>query len=211
MILRFRGQATMTSDELSNPSKQVAESVDRLLSWNDTYKIQVESVANRISELGRLTASSTTDYARVAEHSSELAQASEDVQALFAKLESESHQLTQIAEEMHSVLRPGVGTLPNIDKNIVAHVESLAQSVADHQRLVGGILANNAETIRASLQSVSKKLDTIAGAAKEQVALLDEALSFAQAQNQSYAGLSQRQLKALSETLTEKVVPMTAG
>ena len=95
--------------------------------------------------------------------------------------------------------------------NIVAHVESLAQSVADHQRLVGGILANNAETIRNSLQSVSKKLDTISSAAKEQVALLDEALSFAQTQNQSYAGLSQRQLKALSETLTEKVVPMTAG
>ena len=95
-----------------------------MLTWNDTYKIQVESVANRISELGRLTASSTADYARVVQHSTDLAQASEDVQALFTKLENESHQLTQIAEEMHSVLRPAVGTLPNIDKNIVSHVES---------------------------------------------------------------------------------------
>lgn len=198
----------MTAEELSNPGKQVADSVDRLLTWNDTYKNQVESVANRISELGRLTASSTADYARVAEHSTELAQASEDVQALFAKLEDESHQLTQIAEEMHSVLRPGVGTLPNIDKNIVAHVESLAQSVADHQRLVGGILAENAVTIRDSLQSVSKKLDGIASAAKEQVALLDEALSYSHNQP---SGLSQRQLKALSETLSDKIVPMAAN
>ena len=57
----------MTTEELSNPSKHVAESVDRLLTWNDTYKTQVESVANRISELGRLTAASTSDYAQVAE------------------------------------------------------------------------------------------------------------------------------------------------
>lgn len=196
----------MVSDDLTHPSKQVAESVDRLLTWNDTYKIQVESVANRISELGRLTASSTAEYARVAKHSTELAQASEDVEALFAKLENESHQLTQIAEEMHSVLRPSVGTLPNIDKNIVSHVESLAMSVAEHQRQVGSILAENAVTIRDSLQSVSGKLETIANASREQVALLDEALSFSQHRS---TGLSQRQLQALSETLSEKVVPMT--
>ena len=131
------------------------------------------------------------------------------MQELFTKLESEAHQLTQIAEEMHSVLRPGVGTLPNIDKNIVAHVESLAQSVADHQRLVSDILATNAESISDSLRSTAKKLDSIADAAKGQVTILDEALSYAQ--SQSYGGLSQRQLKALSETLTEKVVPMAAS
>lgn len=199
----------MTTEELSNPSKNVAESVDRLLSWNDTYKSQVESVANRISELGRLTAASTSDYAQVAENSTSLAQAAEDVQELFTKLESEAHQLTQIAQEMHSVLRPGVGTLPNIDKNIVSHVESLAHSVADHQRLVGDILASNAESIGESLRATAKKLDVIAAAAKEQVTILDEALSYAQ--SESYGGLSQRQLKALSETLTEKVVPMAAN
>lgn len=196
----------MAPDNLAHPSKQVAESVDRLLSWNDAYKVQVESVANRISELGRLTAASTADYARVAKQSAELAQASEDVEALFAKLESESHQLTQLAEEMHSVLRPGVGTLPNIDKNIVSHVESLAISVAEHQRQVGSTLAENAGTIRDSLQSVSSKLETIANASREQVALLDEALSFSQHRP---SGLSQHQLQALSETLSEKVVPIT--
>ena len=195
----------MPPESLTHPSKQVAESVDRLLVWNDTYKIQVESVANRISELGRLTASSTADYARVVKHSTDLAQASEDVQALFTKLENESHQLTQIAEEMHSVLRPAVGTLPNIDKNIISHVESLAQSVAEHQRQVGEILAENALTIRDSLKSVSSKLETIASASREQVALLDEALSFSQHQP---TGLSQRQLQALSDTLTERVVQM---
>ena len=67
------------------------------------------------------------------------------------------------------------------------------------------ILAANAVTIRDFLKSVSTKLETIASAAREQVAVLDEALSFSQHQP---TGLSQRQLQALSDTLTEKVVQM---
>jgi len=193
----------MPSDAPTAPSKQVAASVERLLSWNDTYKLQIESVSKRISELGQLTAESTAGYSHVVDQSTDLANVSKEVLEIFTRLESQTYQLTKIAEEMSSVLRPTSSNMPSIDKEIVAHVEVLARAVADHQRMVGGMVNDNTATIHNTLGLVCQKLDSISSSANTQVQLLDEALAYNQSQRQHQGeGEGQGQIQSQTQNQT---------
>jgi hypothetical protein len=194
------------SEQFGDNFKELNVAVGRLLTWQEQYQQQVEATVQKLDEVGRITAKATADYARVVEQSGAFAHTATQMQTILAGLEAEKNQLVTVSGELGKLLQAAAGNLPSVEKKIVELSTQLANSVSEHQRIVGEALSQNSATLRSAVESVTEQFAELGAKTKDQVAVLEDALS--DALQQSLTSLGQ-QLAALSEKFVEDYTPLT--
>jgi hypothetical protein len=194
------------SEQFGDNFRELNVAIGRLLTWQEQYRQHVEATVQKFDEVGRVAARATADYAQVVEQSRAFAHTATQMQTVLAGLETEKQQLVTVSGELGKLLQAAAGNLPAVEKKIVELSTQLANSVSEHQRIVGEALSQNSASLRSAVESVTEQLVELGTKTKDQVAVLEEALS--NALQQSLTSLGQ-QLTALSEKFVEDYTPLT--
>jgi hypothetical protein len=194
------------SEQFGDNFKELNVAVSRLLTWQEQYRTHVEATVQKLDEIGRVTAKATADYAQVVEQSRAFAQTAAHMQTILAGLEAEKQQLVTVSGELGKLLQAAAGSLPAVERKFIELSTQLANSVSEHQRIVGEALSQNSATLRSTVESVTEQLAELGIKTRDQVTVLEEALSHAL--QQSLNSLAQ-QLAALSEKFVEDYLPLT--
>jgi hypothetical protein len=194
------------SEQFGDNFKELNAAVGRLLVWQEQYRMHVEATVQKMEEVGRISAKTTADYARVVEQSSAFAKVAHDMETILRGLEAEKQQLTSVSGELAKLLQAAATSMPSVEKKIVELSTELASSITEHQRIVGETLADNSAAIRTAVEGVTEQLAELGTKTKDQVATLEEGLNDVLQQSLSSLG---QQLTALSEAFVEDYTPLT--
>ncbi|MGB8900247.1 MAG: hypothetical protein WCC90_13885 [Methylocella sp.] len=162
-------------------------------------------------------AKATANYSALVERSEAFTKAAEDLKTLLTTFTSETERLQTVSEALAKLLRSAEGSLPQVEEKVLALTSQLTNAVTENQRQVTSALTENATAIRNTLQSThenmatvhkdhSSKITELVGKTKEQVTVLDKALS--EELEKSLVSLG-RQLTALSEKFVADYTPLT--
>jgi hypothetical protein len=194
------------SEQFGENFKELNAAVGRLLEWQEQYRAHVDATVQKIDDIGRITTKSAADYARVVEQAGAFAVVANDMQVILAGLEAEKQQLMSVSGELAKLLQAASGSLPNVEKKIIELSTGLANSITEHQRVIGSALSSNSEAMREAVEGVTRQLADLGAKIKDQVSALEEGLEDALQKSLSSLG---QQLTALSEAFVEDYTPLT--
>jgi hypothetical protein len=205
------------TEQFGDNFRQLNHAVGQLLVWQDAYKEQLELSALRHQEMTGAMMEATSHYSELLTHAGGFTRTAEDLGSLLKALEGQKNQMVTLLKSLGELLHSASGSLPLIEQKVLQLTEQLSNSVATNQKEVGRALTESTQLIRASIQAVgtdftkvngefNKQLGELAAKTKEQVAVLDAALS--EELKKSLDGLG-RQLTALSERFVADYTPLT--
>ena len=159
----------------------------------------------------------TNDYSTLVERSGAFTKVAEELGALLRTLNDDRDRLQMVSADLAKLLLSAQGSLPQIEQKVAALTDQLATAVLDNQKRTGAALTENATALRTSLQTSNDSLTAahkqhganiteLAEKTKQQVAVLDEALSKELAKALNSLG---HQLTALSQRFVQDYTPLT--
>ncbi|MCI0467255.1 MAG: hypothetical protein L0Y57_09675 [Beijerinckiaceae bacterium] len=205
------------SEQFGENFKALNAAVGRLLAWQEQYKGVVETTVQKLGEAGALMTKAAADYASLVEKSGSLARAGEMLSSSAASLRAESQRLQEVSSALANLLRSAEGSLPQVEEKVLALTNQLTSAIMENQKQVGSALTENATATRNILQSAheslttshkehSSKISELVEKTKEQVTILDRALSEELEKSLKSLGM---QLAALSEKFVADYTPLT--
>lgn len=208
---------TRITEQFGDNFKQLNLAVGQLLVWQEGYKATVETTVSRLNEVTELSKRSTENYAALVDKAGVFTKIATDLSSVLTALETEKVQLQRMSEGLAHLLKEASASLPAVEKKFVQLSQELANSVTRNQELVGSALTEGAKLLTEAVTSNQKTLSsTLADSArqttelvaktKEQVTILDTALS--EELRKSLESLG-RQLAALSEKFVSDYTPLT--
>jgi ABC-type transporter Mla subunit MlaD len=141
----------------------------------------------------------------------------EDLSRLLTVLEAEKQQLRDVSQGLAKLLKEASGSLPAVEDKVIQLTTQLASSVTKNQELLATSLSDNVrqltkallenqQLVSGALTENAKQTSELVAKTKEQVAVLDAALS--KEFQKSLEGLG-RPLAALSEKFVADYSPLT--
>ncbi len=205
------------TEQFGENFKELNTAVGRLLLWQNQYKEIVETTVQKFSDVAALMAKATADYTTLVEKSDSLVRAGENLGTTASSLRADTERLQNVSSALANLLRSAEGSLPQIEQKVLELTNQLSSAVRENQRQIGSALTENATAIRNSLQSATESLTgshkehgsqiaKLVEKTKEQVTVLDKALS--EELEKSLTSLG-RQLTALSEKFVKDYEPLT--
>ena len=208
---------TRITEQFGDNFKQLNMAVGQLLVWQDSYKATVESTVSRLSEVTELSKRASDHYAVLVEKAGAFSKIANDLSSLLNALEAEKQQLQRLSEGLAHLLKEASASLPTVERKFVQLSQELANSVTRNQEIVGSALtdsvklltetvASNQRTLSTTLAESARQTTELVAKTKEQVTILDTALS--EELRKSLESLG-RQLAALSEKFVSDYTPLT--
>ena len=208
---------TNLTEQFGDNFKQLNEAVHRLLIWQEQYKNHIEAMTERHVEIVGSMKTASDHYQKLVSDAARFTVISADLSDLLTSLETQKQQLTGMLKALADLLLTASGSLPEVEKKVIALTEQLTRSVDHNQKEVSKALAENVQLIRTSIQNteqdfakinqdLNKHLGELAEKTNKQVSALDAAL--AEELEKSLESLG-RQLAALSEKFVNDYTPLT--
>jgi chromosome segregation ATPase len=162
--------------------------VGQLLVWQKQYQVALEVTAARLSEATESMKQASTDYGNLVQKSGVFTNVAVELSAMLRTLSDDRARLQTVSTELAKLLTSAQGSLPQIEQEFLALTQQLTNSVDENQRMVAGALSDNATAIRNSIQTTndalaashkqnSARITELVDKTKQQVAVLDKALS----------------------------------
>lgn len=205
------------TEQFGDNFKQLNIAVGNLLEWQNKYKEIVETSSAELKEITRLTAKSTSDYESLVERSGAFATIAESLNETISKADAQQRQMHVVIDALGKLLLSASGSLPEIEKRVLDLTAQLSSAVSDNQKAVAAALTESAAAMRNTMQSTyqevstaqaeySRQISDMVAKSKEQVSVLDAALS--EELQKSLQSLG-RQLASLSEKFVSDYGPLT--
>lgn len=205
------------SEQFGENFKELNRAVGALLVWQEQYQATIESTVEQLQEVVRLSAKSTADYAQIVEHSAAFSKTAQELGIAIGDFDLKQQNMITTSEALAKLLLEASGSLPQIENKVMELTTRMTEAVSTNQRTVSATLTDGAEQLRNTMQTVqqnlasaqseySRQMTDMAGKTKDQVAVLDAALS--EELRKSLESLG-RQLTALSERFVADYQPLT--
>lgn len=205
------------TEQFGDNFKQLNESVGKLLVWQEQYKQQIESITQQQSQISDSMHSASQAYSELVTKAGIFVDISQQLSSILTALETQKHQLNSALRSLGDLLLAASGSLPEVEKKVIELTSQLTSAVGENQREINKALSENSAMLRNAIQSVgqdftainkefNRQVSELAAKTKEQVSVLDAALS--EELKKSLESLG-RQLAALSEKFVSDYLPLT--
>lgn len=149
------------TEQFGDNFKQLNEAVGKLLVWQEQYKAHVEAMTERHIEIVDSMKVASDNYQKLVTEAARFTTISSDLSDILTGLETQKKQLGSMLKALSDLLSASSGSLPEIEKKVMALTEQLARSVETNQKEVNKALTENVQLIRASVQGVGQDLSGI--------------------------------------------------
>ncbi len=117
------------NEHVGDNFKRLNEGVQRLLEWQDSYRIMVETTTNLLAEYVKRVADAADALERQAEESGKLAQNADTLGNILAKLDLVQQDLTSHLASFASISEKAEQALPMISTHVNELTENFAKAV----------------------------------------------------------------------------------
>lgn len=205
------------TEQFGDNFKQLNLAVGQLLVWQEGYKTTIETMVSQLNEVTELSKHATHHYATLVENAGAFTKIATDLSSLLSALETQKAHLQRTSEALAHLLKEASASLPAVERKFFQLSEELSNSVTRNQQLVGSALtesakllnetvASNQRTLSSTLAESARQTTELVAKTKEQVTVLDTALS--EELRKSLESLG-GQLAALSEKFVSDYTPLT--
>jgi len=229
VIREFNDKIT---EQFGENFKQLNQAVGRTLEWQEKYREQISEMIEQQNSASRDMTIATQQYAELVSKSETFSRTAQSLSSLLTSLEIQKTQLEQSLLALTKLLDSAAKGLPAVEEKIIEMVRQVGDGVKNShtefhdlllkasqtssltvQQVGNSVKAANEEfktvllnTIHTSNQEFNTNIRQIIDKTKEQVVILDNALS--DELSKSLKSLAQ-QLAALSEKFVADYSPLT--
>lgn len=208
---------TRLTEQFGDNFKQLNLAVGQLVVWQEQYKTTLDRSMSRHTEIIDLLRDSTGQYSTFVNHAGGFSKTAADLSSLLTALNSEKEHLQTLCASVAQLVRDASANVPVVEKKLAAVLQELATAVTKNQETVNQALtdsarslsenfAANQRTMNSALTESTRQTTELVSKAKEQVSVLDAALSEELTKSLQSLG---RQLTALSEKFVSDYGPLT--
>ncbi len=205
------------TEQFGDNFKELNLAVGKLLQWQDNYRATLEQTQAELTKTTDLLTKASADYAQVIHESGKFTEIATDLGKMIVHLDSEKKNLARVSEELGNLLKNASGSMPEIEKKIMAITDQLSSAMTGNQTALNSAIESSASKIKDMLADLNrglleandqcgKQFTELADKARENVVLLDKALS--EELNKSLSSLGS-QLTALSQRFVQDYTPLT--
>ena len=151
---------TKLSEQFGDNFKQLNIAVGRLVEWQDKYAKQVEEINKRFEATCATMEKATADYVEVVQQSGKFTETATHLGQLLSTIADEKQRFAEMSKSLASMLLSASGSLPEIEKKIVALTEQLGRSVSDNAIAVSNSISSAHQAMIASNSDLNKQLNT---------------------------------------------------
>jgi len=212
---------TKISEQFGENFKQLNEAVGRLLTWQETYRVQLAEAVQQQTLASNSMKTATERYQAILSRAESFTSVTEQLSTLLAGLETQRTHLEGSLTALVKLLAAASDGLPQIEKKIVQLTEQVTFGVKQNQdemtktvrdtavalqQSVGELKNSMAEVLQGTNRQINDHMKQLADKTNEQIVKLDVALETELSKSISSLG---RQLTALSSRFVEDYQPLT--
>jgi hypothetical protein len=205
------------SEQFGDNFKQLNQAVGKLLDWQRQHIDHVEAISKALAKLITQSDSIVNNHGVMNSHAEKFTVVSNSLGQLIGGLENQKAQILNTIQTLGSVLEKSSNALPDIERNIVDVAKQMSSANLKSQEILNTSLKETSASLRQNLEAVlaetsrsqsehSKKIAEHIGKSKEQIELLDAALTEELTKALEAFG---KQLSALSEKFASDYTPLT--
>ena len=205
------------NEQFGENFRHLNEGVAKLLVWQEQHRQHVDTMATRLDEILKIAQTTTDTHKQVVDQSSIFAKIAAELSSLLSALETQKRQINSYAQSLATLLNSAKDAVPQIESRITAIATDLAQAVTKNQQTMSKAIEESAASISRTLDGASKtsvkaaeehykQIAQLVAKSKDQIDLLDAALS--EELKKSLQALG-GQLAALSEKFVSDYGPLT--
>jgi hypothetical protein len=205
------------TEQFGDNFKELNTAVGQLLTWQQQYKSQIESIVQRLGVVTQVMTQATSEYSTLVQKSGVFTNVAADLSSMLRTLNDDRARLQTVSAELAKLLVSAQGSLPQVEQKVLSLTDQLTTAVSENQKRIGVALTDNATAIRNSIQSSNEsmasahkqnmsQISELVEKTKQQVTVLDRALSEELEKSLNSLG---RQLTALSEHFVKDYTPLT--
>ena len=205
------------NEQFGENFKHLNEGVAKLLVWQEQHRQHVETMAIRLDEILKIAQTTTETHKQVVDQSSIFAKIAAELSSLLSALETQKRQINSYAQSLATLLNSAKDAMPQIESRITAIATELAQAATKNQQTMSKSIEESAASISRTLEGASKtsakaaeehckQIAQLVAKSKDQIDLLDAALSEELTKSLEALG---GQLAALSEKFVSDYKPLT--
>lgn len=205
------------TEQFGDNFKELNLAVGKLLQWQENYRATLEQTQVELTKTTELLTKASADYTQVIHESGKFTEIATDLGKMIVHLDSEKKNLARVSEELGNLLKSASGSMPEIEKKIMAITDQLSSAMTGNQTALNAAIESSASKIKDMLADLNrglleandqcgKQFTELADKARENVVLLDKALS--EELNKSLSSLGS-QLTALSQRFVQDYTPLT--
>lgn len=144
------------TEQFGENFKQLNAAVERLVEWQDRYRLHVEDTTKKLSDMQAAFEKTARDYASVVENSTAFSKLSEDIGLVVKEMDVRHKALVEQGKALADLLREASGSLPEVEKKIIELARQLADGMTENRRILDVALKEHVTTIQSGAQAASE-------------------------------------------------------
>ena len=212
---------TQINTQYGDNFKELNEAVGNMLTWQQTYKQELQELLRTQQSNGELLDKASSAYEKMIGHTEVFQQVSDSLGGMLSALQGQSAGLDQYLSQLAQVASKATEGLPSLEGRIDSLTSNLARSINDSQQRVSELLINSAAEMKAtsaeinagmsaslvtSQNNLQDRFEQMLASTEKQVARLDDAMEDELTKALKTFGY---QLTSLSEKFVHDYTPLT--
>ena len=191
------------NEQFGENFKQLNEGVGKMLEWQDRYKSDMEMIIWQQSRATEDMETAVKRYDEIINNTGKFTETAANLSGIINALELQRNHLQESLSLLAGLLDSAGSGIPKLESKIHEMTEQISGSVTTCQNDLKNILI---EGLRVSNEDFNKNIKGLVEQTKEQVLVLDKALSESLTRSLESFG---RQMAALSEKFARDYSPIT--
>lgn len=196
---------TKINEQFGENFKQLNEAVGKILIWQEKYKNDMQIMIEQQSITTKNMSDAVIRYDEILSNTSKFTDTAENLSKIINALELQRNQLKDSLSSLANLLDRAGSGIPKLEEKILEMTQQISSSVSSCQNDLKNVLI---EGIRISNDDFNKNIKFLVEQTKEQILVLDKALSDELTKSLESFG---RQMAALSEKFANDYTPITEG
>jgi hypothetical protein len=198
---------TKINEQFGENFKQLNASVGKLLTWQIRYQEQLDALIVQETATRKNMTEASLRYADLVNKSGVFANVAQSLTTILAGLETQREHLETSLGSFAGLINKAATGLPQIERNIVAMTEQIAQGVRANQEQLTASFQESVQTMQIANAALNDHVRQATEDSRKHIMLLDKALE--EELRRSIESLG-RQLTALSQKFVQDYTPLTA-
>jgi exonuclease VII small subunit len=198
---------TKINEQFGENFKQLNASVGKLLTWQIRYQEQLDALIVQETATRKNMTEASLRYADLVNKSGVFANVAQSLTTILAGLETQREHLETSLGSFAGLINKAATGLPQIERNIVAMTEQIAQGVRANQEQLTASFQESVQTMQTANAALNDHVRQATEDSRKHIMLLDKALE--EELRRSIESLG-RQLTALSQKFVQDYTPLTA-
>lgn len=191
------------NEQFGDNFKQLNQAVEKILLWQEQYRQQVTEMIEQHNIASKNMVTASERYNVLIEKAESFNSIAKSMSDLLAGIEAQKNQLNESLKLLSSLINSASVGFPEIEKKIAEMIKQVSDGVKSTNNEIKTVLLN---VIQSSNQEFNNNIKQIIEKTKEQVIVLDKALSEELTKSLESLG---RQLAAISQKFAQDYTPIT--